>query len=256
MVTGAAGLIGKELCAAFLADGAKVVACDLNAAPLSELGTGDLANNLITVDLDITKDTMRTAAVEQAVDKFGRIDVLINSAAIDAKFDKGGAGKVNNSRFENYPDGPLRQSVEVNMTGTIQMTQSVCKQMVAQKSGNIINLASTYSLVAPNQGLYDFGGQISYKPIDYVATKSFIPNYTRYLATFYAREGIRCNAVVPHGIENNHSDEFKERFAQYSPMGRMCERSELVGIFVYLASDASSYMTGSVIPVDGGWTAW
>ncbi|NJC26107.1 SDR family oxidoreductase [Neolewinella antarctica] len=256
LITGAAGLIGKELCLAFLADGAQVVACDLNPAPLSDLGTGDRAQNVITLALDITVAEQREEAVRQAVEKFGRIDVLINSAAIDAKFDKGGTGKINNSRFENYPEAPLRQSVEVNMTATIQMTQVVCRQMVEQGHGNIINLASTYSLVAPNQGLYDFGGQISYKPIDYVATKSFIPNFTRYLATFYAKEGIRCNAVVPHGIENNHSDEFKERFAQYSPMARMCDRKELIGIFVYLASDASSYMTGSVIPVDGGWTAW
>lgn len=256
MVTGAAGLIGLELCAAFLKDGAKVVACDMNTAPLTSLSTCGPAQNCLIAELDITDQEQRESSVKAAVDKFGRIDVLINSAAIDAKFDKGGTGKINSSRFENYPEAPLRQSVEVNLTATIQMTQVVCQQFVKQGSGNIINLASTYSLVAPNQNLYDFGGQISYKPIDYVATKSFIPNYTRYLATFYAREGIRCNAVVPHGIENNHSDEFKERFANYSPMGRMCDRSELVGLFIYLASDSSSYMTGSVIPVDGGWTAW
>ncbi len=256
LLTGAAGLIGKELTAAFLADGARVAACDLSVDGLAELSDTYGNDRLATYVLDITDGAARTRVVTAANDHFGRIDVLINSAAIDAKFDKSGTGKINNSRFENYPEAALRQSTEVNFTATIQMTQEVCKVMKAQGSGNIINLASTYSLVAPNQGLYDFGGQISYKPIDYVATKSFIPNFTRYLATFYAREGIRANAVVPHGIENNHSEEFKERFRQYSPLGRMCDRSELTGLFIYLASDASSYMTGSVIPVDGGWTAW
>ena len=256
LLTGAAGLIGRELTAAFLADGARVAACDLRTDGLDELTDRYPTGQLRSYALDITDGAARERTVAAVRDHFGRIDVLINSAAIDAKFDKSGTGKINNSRFEHYPEAALRQSTEVNFTATIQMTQEVCKLMVTQGHGSIINLASTYSLVAPNQHLYDFGGQISYKPIDYVATKSFIPNFTRYLATFYAREGIRANAVVPHGIENDHSDEFKERFRQFSPLGRMCDRSELVGLFIYLASDASSYMTGAVIPVDGGWTAW
>ena len=256
LITGAAGLIGRELTEAFLTDGARVAACDLRPDGLAELTRAHAPDRLAVYPLDITDAAARDRTVAAVRDRFGRIDVLINSAAIDAKFDKSGASKINNSRFENYPEAALRQSTEVNFTATIQMTQAVCRVMHAQGSGSIINLASTYSLVAPNQNLYDFGGQINYKPIDYVATKSFVPNFTRYLATFYAREGIRANAVVPHGIENDHSEEFRERFAQFSPLGRMCDRSELVGLFIYLASDASSYMTGAVIPVDGGWTAW
>ena len=183
--------------------------------------------------------------------------MLVNNAALDAKFDQESTGKVNSSRFENYPVALLRKSIEVNITGTLQMTQAVCRQMLEQKHGNIINVASTYSLVAPNQSLYDFGTGIQqFKPVDYIVTKSCIPNFTKYLATFYAGENIRCNAIVPHGIENNHSDAFKENFARLSPMGRMCEREELVGPFSFLASDASSYMTGAVLTVDGGWTAW
>jgi NAD(P)-dependent dehydrogenase (short-subunit alcohol dehydrogenase family) len=126
-----------------------------------------------------------------------------------------------------------------------------------QGQGNIINVASTYSMVAPNQQLYDFGQGIQqYKPIDYIASKSFIPNFTRYVATFYAGEGIRCNAIVPHAIENQHSEAFKNNFSRLSPLGRMCEREELIGPFTFLASEASSYMTGSILTVDGGWTAW
>ena len=205
--------------------------------------------------LDITSPESCQQAVEQATGYFGRIDVLVNCAAIDAKYDAD--APMNQSRFENYPLDALRQSVEVNVIGTIVITQEVCKQMLRQGHGNIINVASTYSLVAPNQSLYDFGqGTIHYKPVDYVASKSFIPNFTRYLATFYASENIRCNAIAPHGVLHKHGDAFLENFARLSPLGRMCEREELRGPFEFLASDASSYMTGSVLTVDGGWTAW
>lgn len=95
-----------------------------------------------------------------------------------------------------------------------------------------------------------------FKPIDYVGTKSMIPNFTRYLATLYARDGIRCNAIVPHGVDNRHPQEFRDNFERLSPLGRMCDVKELRGPFVFLASDASSYMTGSTLVVDGGWTAW
>jgi NAD(P)-dependent dehydrogenase (short-subunit alcohol dehydrogenase family) len=195
--------------------------------------------------------------VEATVKQFGKLDVLINNAAIDAKFDKSGMGNINPSRFENYPIYLLRKSVEVNLTGTVIMTQAACRQMLVQGSGNIINVASTYSLFAPNQQLYDFGhGVENYKPVDYIASKSFIPNFTRYIATFYAKEGIRCNAVVPHGVYNDHPPEFLVNWARLSPLGRMADREELVGPFTFLASEASSYMTGSILSVDGGWTAW
>ncbi|MFI5172635.1 MAG: SDR family oxidoreductase, partial [Chitinophagales bacterium] len=93
-------------------------------------------------------------------------------------------------------------------------------------------------------------------PVDYIVTKSFIPNFTKYIATFYAKENIRCNAIAPHGIFNDHSDAFIHNFSKLSPLGRMAEKNEMIGPFTFLASDASSYMTGSILTVDGGWTAW
>jgi NAD(P)-dependent dehydrogenase (short-subunit alcohol dehydrogenase family) len=207
--------------------------------------------------LDITSEENCRVAVETAISKFSKIDVLINNAAIDAKFDKEGTSKVDKSRFEYYPLDSLRRSVEVNLVGTVIITQVVCRQMLKQGFGNIINVASTYSVVSPNQSLYDFGeGVTNYKPVDYIASKSFIPNFTRYIATFYANAGIRCNAIVPHGIYNNHPEEFLKNWSKLSPMGRMCKREELNGPFTFLASDGSSYMTGAIINVDGGWTAW
>jgi NAD(P)-dependent dehydrogenase (short-subunit alcohol dehydrogenase family) len=238
-----------------------VVLADLNVARIQSL-EAELKHEFpdgifLLHSLDITEDDSIAACLKATLDVFGRIDVLINNAAIDAKFDKENSGQVNQSRFENYPIDLLRKSVEVNLTGTVLMTQHVCRQMLLQGSGNIINVASTYSLVAPNQSLYDFGeGTKNFKPIDYIATKSFIPNFTRYIATFYSKDNIRCNAIVPHGIYNDHDEKFLVNFSKMSPLGRMCEREELNGPFTFLASEASSYMTGSVLVVDGGWTAW
>ncbi len=261
LVTGACGLIGREISRSFLENGAKTVLADANeqgnAALETELESRFPAEQFLVIHLDITDAESIEKGLAVIMQKFGRIDVLINNAAIDAKFDKSHTETFNASRFENYPIELLRKSTDVNLIGTVQITQAVCRQMLLQKSGNIINVASTYSLVAPNQSLYDFGeNEIKYKPVDYIATKSFVPNFTRYIATFYARDGIRCNAIVPHGIFNDHDEKFIANFKKHSPLGRMCDRSELNGPLTFLASNASSYMTGSLLVVDGGWTAW
>ncbi|TDB63463.1 SDR family oxidoreductase [Arundinibacter roseus] len=261
LVTGAFGLIGKTISEAFLQQGARVVLADLKQDRMTslqeELSAQFSQSQFLIHALDITDETSCEQVVAATVAAFGSLDVLINNAAIDAKFDKEHAGSINPSRFENYPPELLQQSVDVNLTGTVRMTQHACRQMLTQKSGHIINVASTYSVVAPNQSLYDFGEGIKqFKPIDYIASKSFVPNFTRYVATFYAKDGIRCNAIVPHAIYNNHDEAFLANFAKLSPMGRMCTREELIGPFTFLASDASSYMTGSILTVDGGWTAW
>lgn len=261
LVTGAAGIIGGTLAEAFLEDGARVVLTDLNHTALLEKHAALLerlpTDRYLLRAADITEEEDVTACVKSAVAKWGRIDVLINNAAIDAKFDREHADTFNESRFENFPLDTFQRSVEVNMIGTIRMTQHVVREMLRTGGGSIINLASTYSLVAPNQDLYDFGtGTVNFKPVDYVATKSFIPNYTRYLATFYAKNGIRCNTVVPHAIFNDHGEKFLKNFRPLSPMQRMSRRDELIGPFILLASDASTYMTGSTVVVDGGWTAW
>ncbi len=261
LITGAFGLIGRTISQHFLELGANVVLADINTSKKegieSKLKEKYACDNYFITDLDITNEASCTEVIIKTIQKFGRLDVLINNAAIDAKFDKEHAGSINKSRFEHYPLDLLKKSVDVNLTGTVLITQHACRQMLLQGHGNIINVASTYSMVAPNQSLYDFGdGVKQFKPIDYIASKSFIPNFTRYVATFYAKEGIRCNAIVPHAVFNNHDDAFLENFSKLSPMGRMCDIEELLGPFAFLASDASSYMTGSILTVDGGWTAW
>lgn len=261
-ITGGMGQIGQTIAKSFLLQGAFVIIADINVDSkeliINELNILGINKNRYLFSLvDISKKKSCEKSLKDVFDAFGRIDVLINNAAIDAKFDKAGSSKINNSRFENYPIEYLEKSIEVNLLGTIIITQIACKYMLIQGFGNIINVASTYSIVSPNQNLYDFGDGISqFKPIDYIASKSFIPNFTRYIATFYAKNNIRCNTIVPHGIFNDHSVEFLKNWEKLSPLGRMCQKEELIGPFTFLASDASSYMTGSILTVDGGWTAW
>ncbi|MCP3932895.1 MAG: SDR family oxidoreductase [Bacteroidetes bacterium] len=261
LVTGAFGLIGKEISRSFLQHKAKVILAGHNPAHVESIRTEFLADfaetEFLVCELDVTDLQSIEQCLDSSLSKFSCLDVLVNNAAIDAKFDGENKDKVISSRFENYPIDLLRTSVEVNLIGAIQMAQAACRQMLKQGAGNIINVASSYALVSPNQQLYDFGeDEITLKPVDYVASKSFMPNFTRYLATLYAKDNIRCNAVAPHGIFDGHEEKFLENFAKLSPVGRMCDKSEINGPFIFLASDASSYMTGSVLVVDGGWTAW
>lgn len=261
LVTGASGLIGRELCDAYAAYGASLVVTDLATeafAALSEsVQSKRVPDRWLGVPADITKAGDIDALFSAVQDTFGRLDVLVNLAAIDAKFDAA-ASAVEPTRFENFPIELWEKSVAVNATGLVRVTQAAARLMLAQGSGNIINVASTYSLVAPNQGLYRYPGETgqTYKPVDYVGTKSMVPNFTRYLATLYGRDGIRANCIVPHGVFNAHPQKFQDNFARLSPLGRMCRPEELRGPFVFLASDASSYMTGATLVVDGGWTAW
>jgi NAD(P)-dependent dehydrogenase (short-subunit alcohol dehydrogenase family) len=259
-LSGAFGLFGRRLATVFLDNGAKVILC----AHRMEKASSWLNDNshkydtekIAVLPLDLTSDSSMADAVENSVKSFGRIDVLINNAAIDAKFDKEHIGSLENSGFENYPIDLIRQSVECNIVGTVRLTQLVCKIMSAQQSGNIINVGSIYSLLSPNKSLYEGINGPQMKPVDYVISKSFIPNFTRYIAANYAGKNIRCNAIAPHGIFYNHEETFVQNFKAMSPSRRMCRIEEIDGPFLFLASDASSYVNGEVMVLDGGWSVW
>ena len=258
LVTGAAGLLGRRLVKVFLEAGGQVMGAVHRMESVAEMEAefGAFGASFRSMYLDITSDTSVAAGLDETIERFGGVDVLVNNAALDAKFDAKGEPELQEVRFEDYPLDRIEQALQVNALGTVRMTQAACRQMLRQGGGNIIQVASVYSLVAPNQTLYERPEEPDrYKPVDYVISKSFLPNFARYIATLYGREGIRCNAIAPHGIWNEHDQAFLGRFAELSPMGRMCQLDEVDGAFLFLASDASSYMNGSVLTLDGGWCA-
>ena len=260
LISGASGLIGTEISDALASAGAKIALLD--KSPLRKLINIETKlkkkykTNVKSFSCDIRDELIIKNCIKEIIGHFGKIDVLINLAALDAKLNKN-RNKLNNLSFHNFPLKIWNNSIDTNITGSFIITKFVLSEMLKKKSGNIINVASTYSLVAPNHDLYKFKSKQSfYKPVDYVASKSMIPNFTRYIATLYGKKGIRANTIVPHGVIENASKSFKKNFHKLSPIGRTCDKKELRGPFIILSSDASSYMNGSLFVIDGGWTAW
>jgi 2-deoxy-D-gluconate 3-dehydrogenase len=221
------------------------------AASLSEKGF--LANFHQT---DITSPASVHQMIESTLQAFNRVDVLVNSAAIDPKFDSR-TNQNHSNAFEHYPLEQWQRALEVNLTGAMLCCQAVSKPMLAAGKGVIINISSIYGLVAPDQRLYEEDGKPpQFKPVYYSVTKAGILGLTKYLAAYYAGKSIRVNALSPGGVYNEHEDTFLKKYAARSVMGRMAGKDELNGALLFLASDASSYMTGANLVLDGGWTVW
>ncbi len=260
IVTGGAGLLGQEFCRTLAEAGAAVAVVDLNAD-----GAGRVAETIRAEGgqahpyaVDITDPDAVRSAVGDVIARWGRLDVLVNSAALDPKFDPEALAKgITPGRFEDYPLEQWRAALEVNLTGAFLVTQACVQPMVAQGKGSIINICSTYGLNGPDQRLYIRQGQrIAYKPVYYTVTKAGILGLTKYLAAYYAGTEIRVNALTPGGVFNDHDEEFVQKYAARTILGRMARKDEMSGALLFLASDASSYMTGANLVVDGGWTAW
>lgn len=258
LVTGGAGLLGREFCLTLAQAGAVVYAADLDAtaakAVAEELHSrGYLAHS---IRLDVTDPTSVNSAIDAIVENTGRLDILVNSAAMDPKFDPEHA-QSNSNAFETYPLQSWQDAVNVNLTGPFLVSQGAARQMVKQGKGSIINICSTYGLGGPDQRIYEKPGQPKvYKPVYYTVTKAGILGLTKYLATYYAGTEIRVNALTPGGVYNNHDEEFTRNYSTRTVIGRMAHKDEMNGALLFLASDASSYMTGGNVIVDGGWTAW
>lgn len=258
VVTGGAGLLGKEFCRTLAQAGALVVVADLdeNAARQVADSLHREGMRACAVGVDVTNPDSVRAMVESALDSSGRLDVLVNSAAMDPKFDASQQGQ-HVSMFENYPVEAFRQALDVNLTGMFLCCQAASRPMLAQNYGSIINICSTYGLVGPDQRIYERPGQPQqFKPVFYSVTKSGVLGLTRYLATYFAGKNIRTNALTPGGVYNNHDELFTANYSARTVLGRMARRDEMNGALLFLASEASSYMTGSNVVVDGGWTAW
>ena len=258
IVTGGAGLLGSEFCRTLAQAGALVVVADLNEAAARQVADSLIQEGLraSAVRVDVTQPDSVQAMVSAALDASGRLDVLVNSAAMDPKFDSSQQGQ-HASNFENYPVEAWRQALDVNLTGMFLCCQAASRPMVAQNHGSIINICSTYGLVGPDQRIYERPGQPpQFKPAFYSVTKAGVLGLTRYLATYFAGKDVRANALTPGGVYNNHDELFTANYSARTVLGRMARRDEMNGALLFLASDASSYMTGSNVVVDGGWTAW
>lgn len=259
VVTGGAGLLGKQFCRTLAQAGAAVVAADLNGELVEKACAEMKAEglNVVPAVVNVTDPHSTGAMVETALKAFGRLDVLICSAAMDPKFDSAHQAQQGANAFETFPLDAWRQAVDVNLTGLFLCAQSAVKPMIEQNHGVIINICSTYGLVGPDQRLYERPGQPKqYKPVYYSVTKAGVLGLTHYLATYYAGTGIRANALTPGGVYNNHDETFTKAYSARTVIGRMAHLDEMSGAILFLASDASTYMTGANLVVDGGWTAW
>ena len=206
-----------------------------------------------------TSDPIRAARRWLSSPGFGRIDILVNSAALDPKFDPTATGKgIAPGSFEDYPLDQWNAALQVNLTGTFLMTQACVRPMLDRGArGSIINICSTYGLNGPDQRIYvKDGKRVAFKPVYYTVTKAGILGFTKYLAAYYAGTEIRVNALTPGGVFNDHEEYFVQNYSARTILGRMARPDEMNGALLFLASDASSYMTGSNLVVDGGWTAW
>lgn len=259
IITGGAGLLGASHCRILAEAGGRIVVADIRAehadhvAEEVQVATGSQAMVIAT---DVSDPDSVQAMIDLTLERFGQIDILVNNAALDPKFDQASRSDHNQS-FEQFPFSEWRKAVQVNIDGMFLCAQAVSPHMVEQGRGVIVNVASTYGLVGPDQRLYQREGQpTQYKPVTYTVSKAAALGLTRYLATYFAGKNIRVNALTPGGVLADHDDEFVERYSAKTVLGRMAEREEISSALLFLVSDASSYMTGANLVVDGGWTAW
>ncbi|MFA6601149.1 MAG: SDR family oxidoreductase [Candidatus Omnitrophota bacterium] len=257
VVTGGAGILGRQFCRGLAEFGADVAVIDLNESAAKELA-GELCRDYHVrsegVACDLTSPDSVDAMVKKVTRTFGGIHILHSNATKsvdqDAYLD----------RYEDYSLESWQQMLSVDLNGMFLVTQGVGKQMILQGTGgSMIQTASIYGIMSPDQRIYE-GSFYNNRPISspavYTAAKGGVVALTRYLATYWAPKGIRVNSITPGGVESGQNEEFKKRYSNRIPMGRMARSHEMVSAVIYLASDASSYVTGQNIIIDGGLNAW
>lgn len=259
VVTGGLGQLGRQYTRALLDRGARVCVLDLRADGAEELrarGFGEGEDRLRYQPADITSRASLESALQGVLDAWGRVDALINNAALDSP---PGAPAAENGPFEEYPESSFDRVMEVNVKGVFLCCQVFGGHMARAGGGSIVNISSIYGLVSPDQRIYEYrrqSGAPFFKPVAYSASKSALLNLTRYLATYWAGQGVRVNTLSLAGVFNNQDEKFLENYQARMPIGRMAREDEYNGAIVFLCSEASSYMTGANLVIDGGWTAW
>lgn len=263
IVTGGLGQIGRNFVEALHDRGAKVAVFSrtINQPRIEKAFPRDRFqyDKLAFYAVDINQKHTIEMALDAIEAAWGTPDVLVNNAAIDTP---PSAPAAVSGPFENFPEEVFREVIDANLIGTFLMCQAVGARMVkANKGGSIINIGSIYGMVSPIQDIYKYKEERTgipfVKPVAYSVSKSGVYNLTRYLATYWGRKGIRVNTLTPAGVRSDAQDEtFIANFTARMPMGRMSRPDEYNGSLIFLASEASSFMTGANLVVDGGWTAW
>ncbi|HET9383895.1 MAG TPA: SDR family oxidoreductase [Gemmatimonadales bacterium] len=257
VVTGALGNLGPVWIEALLDAGGRVLGLDLRDAPLPA-GLSSLQSRypgrLRVRKADIRDTAQLQAALEECIERLGPPSVLVNNAGIDQP----PSPALKTYRIEDWPLDQFRAVVDVNLSHTFGVCQVFGGEMVRRKRGSIVNIGSLYASVSPDRSFYDHisADPPFLKPPAYGASKAGLVNLTRYLATHWAPHGVRVNALSPGGVAGGQDAEFRRKFCARVPMGRMAETDDLVGPLLFLASDASRYVTGIELRVDGGFTAW
>ncbi|MBN1850752.1 MAG: SDR family oxidoreductase [Deltaproteobacteria bacterium] len=258
VITGGMGQLGRQFSSALLESGAKVAVFDLNTHkdPMQEqFGECIGPENLSFFPVDVTKKETIIDALKRVEDSWGIPHALINNAALDFP---PGAPVNENGPFESYPESSWDKIMEVNVKGVFLCCQVLGGRMAEAGRGSIINICSIYGLVSPDQRLYEYrriNEQPFYKPAAYSVSKSALLNLTRYLSTYWASKNVRVNTLTFGGVYNHQDSKFLEGYCNRVPLRRMADESEYNGAVIFLISDASSYMTGSNMIIDGGWTA-
>jgi NAD(P)-dependent dehydrogenase (short-subunit alcohol dehydrogenase family) len=261
IITGGAGLLGTKHAGIIAQAGGIPVLIDLAAAK-PELRAQALAEAHGVPVLGLAGDITSLESIEQMRDaileRFGRIDILINNAANNPKMEN--REGTNFSRLENFPLETWEADLRVGLTGAFLCSRVFGSEMAKRKSGVILNIASDLALIGPDQRLYRVPGtaegQQPVKPVTYSVVKSGLIGLTRYLATYWNEAGVRVNAISPGGVDNGQPEDFIQRLSQLIPLGRMAATDEYQGAILFLCSDASSYMTGSNLVIDGGRSCW
>jgi NAD(P)-dependent dehydrogenase (short-subunit alcohol dehydrogenase family) len=248
VVTGGMGQLGAVYATGLAERGVRVAVFDVVS--------GQTAEGARAYEVDVTDRSSIEAALREVVSDWGVPQVLVNNAALDSPPD---APEEEVGPFETYPEASFDEVMDVNVKGTLLCCQAIGAEMAKSGHGSIVNISSVYGLLSPQQDLYDFrrrGGETFFKPVAYSVSKSAVLNLTRYLATYWAGSGVRVNTLTLGGVFNEQPAEFLDAYAARVPLGRMAEPGEALGALLFLASDASSYVTGANLVVDGGWSAW
>ena len=261
MITGGAGLLGRHHARAIAAGGGNPVLVDLKSEA-AEVVAREVERDYAVTAIALAGDITEPAAVEglgrEVMARFGRIDILINNAANNPKVES--VGDVEFSRLESFPLGQWHDDIAVGLTGAFLMSQVIGREMAAAGRGVILNIASDLAVIAPDQRLYRREGldenRQPVKPVSYSVVKSGLIGLTRYLATYWADRGVRANALSPAGVYNEQPEDFVRRLSSLVPLGRMAAEDEYEAAVLFLCSDASSYMTGQNVVMDGGRSVW